>query len=140
MNRGHEFKTTLSERANGATLLDWLSSEHPHSTRGEWRSRIEEGRVTLDGRRAEHAERLRRGQTLTWARPPWTESEVPLHYQVVYQDEHLLVVDKPSGLPTMPGGGFHDHTLLTLVRARDRRWSPVHRLGRGTALPEATRR
>jgi 23S rRNA pseudouridine1911/1915/1917 synthase len=31
------------------------------------------------------------------------------------------------------GGGFHEHTLLALVRARDPKWSPVHRLGRGTS-------
>lgn len=73
------------------------------------------------------------GDEVTWSRPPWEEQAVPLEFAVVHEDEHLLVVDKPPGLPTMPAGGFLEHTLLFLVR---RRWpdaSPAHRLGRGTS-------
>jgi 23S rRNA pseudouridine1911/1915/1917 synthase len=53
---------------------------------------------------------------------------------VLYQDAHLLAVAKPSGLPTLPGGGeFQEHTLLALVRRREPEASPMHRLGRGTS-------
>jgi len=46
---------------------------------------------------------------------------------------NLLAVAKPSGLPTLPGGGFLEHTLLARVRLRAASASPVHRLGRGTS-------
>jgi 23S rRNA pseudouridine1911/1915/1917 synthase len=133
MNQGWQFKTRLPERAAGTTVLDWLSREHKHSSREEWQARIEEGRVTLDQQPAKPTDLLHPGQQLTWSRPPWEEPEVPLHYDVIHEDEHLLVVDKPSGLPTMPAGGFYEHTLFSLIRARDAKWSPVHRLGRGTS-------
>jgi 23S rRNA pseudouridine1911/1915/1917 synthase len=76
---------------------------------------------------------------LVWARPPWHEPDVPLAFDVLYEDDDLLVVNKPVGLPTNPGGGrFLTHTLLYQVRARfpatlRGQASPVHRLGRGTS-------
>ena len=59
--------------------------------------------------------------------------EVPLHFEIVHEDASLLAVNKPSGLPSEPAGGFLENTLLALVRARDPAWTPVHRLGRGTS-------
>jgi 23S rRNA pseudouridine1911/1915/1917 synthase len=53
---------------------------------------------------------------------------------ILFEDAALLAVAKPSGLPTLPGGGdFLDHTLLALVRRRHPEASPMHRLGRGTS-------
>jgi 23S rRNA pseudouridine1911/1915/1917 synthase len=44
-----------------------------------------------------------------------------------------LAVNKPSGLPTLPGGGFLENTLLRLVQKQFPNANPVHRLGRGTS-------
>jgi 23S rRNA pseudouridine1911/1915/1917 synthase len=68
-----------------------------------------------------------------WHRPPWTEPDVPIHFGLIYADDALVVVDKPSGLPTMPAGGFLEHTLLALVRREFPDAAPMHRLGRGTS-------
>ncbi|HMV68658.1 MAG TPA: RluA family pseudouridine synthase, partial [Myxococcota bacterium] len=76
---------------------------------------------------------LRAGQRLAWRRPPWEEPDVPRGWVELYADDALLAVHKPAGLPTMPAGGFLDHTLLHLVRARHPEATPMHRLGRGTS-------
>jgi 23S rRNA pseudouridine1911/1915/1917 synthase len=52
---------------------------------------------------------------------------------VLFEDAHLLAVNKPSGLPTLPGGGFLENTLLRLVQGRVPEANPVHRLGRATS-------
>ena len=52
---------------------------------------------------------------------------------MIHEDDAIVAVVKPSGLPTMPAGGFLDHTLLALVRARYPEASPLHRLGRFTS-------
>jgi 23S rRNA pseudouridine1911/1915/1917 synthase len=52
--------------------------------------------------------------------------------RVVYEDRDLLVIEKPAGLPTLPGGGFHEHTLLAWLRLHRGGAVPVHRLGRWT--------
>ena len=59
--------------------------------------------------------------------------DAPLHFDVLFEDPHLLAVNKPSGLPTLPGGGFLEHTLLRLVQKRCPTANPVHRLGRATS-------
>ncbi len=46
----------------------------------------------------------RAGQTLVWHRPPWVEPDAPRHFGVLFEDEYLLAVNKPGGLPTLPGG------------------------------------
>ena len=43
-----------------------------------------------------------------------------------------MAVNKPSGLPTLPGGGFMENTLLRLVQKHTPNANPVHRLGRAT--------
>jgi 23S rRNA pseudouridine1911/1915/1917 synthase len=71
---------------------------------------------------------------MSWMRPPWEEPETPQSFAILYQDQYLLGVAKPEGLPTIPGGGlFMEHTLLALVRRRFPAASPLHRLGRGTS-------
>ena len=56
----------------------------------------------------------------------------PQHFEVLFEDPHLLAVNKPSGLPTLPGGGFMENTLLRLVQKQNPEANPVHRLGRAT--------
>jgi 23S rRNA pseudouridine1911/1915/1917 synthase len=58
---------------------------------------------------------------------------VPLAFAVLHRDEWLLAVAKPCGLPTVPNGGFLQHTLLHLVRRIAPGAVPLHRLGRGTS-------
>ena len=52
---------------------------------------------------------------------------------MLFEDIHLLAVNKPSGLPTLPGGGFMENTLLRLVQKETPDANPVHRLGRATS-------
>ena len=58
---------------------------------------------------------------------------MPLSFAVLYEDDDLVAVAKPSGLPTVPAGGFLEHTLLARVRRRYPDAAPAHRLGRGTS-------
>lgn len=132
-NGGYEYRERLGPEALSKTLLAHLRERYSHSTEADWLGRICRGEVLLDGRPVPAEEALREGQTISWRRPPWIEEDVPRDYSVVLEDEHLLAVDKPSGLPTMPAGGFLENTLLTLVRRRDPAWTPMHRLGRGTS-------
>jgi 23S rRNA pseudouridine1911/1915/1917 synthase len=54
----------------------------------------------------------------------------------IYEDDAVLVVEKPAGLQVLPAGGFLERTLWHVVRASHparARSAPVHRLGRGTS-------
>jgi 23S rRNA pseudouridine1911/1915/1917 synthase len=130
MNRGYRYDEVA---ATAGGLLDHLARRHAHSDRATWAERIEKGEVTVDGARAGVLSVVRAGQTIAWAKPPWDEPDAPLDAPVLHEDDWLLAVDKPAGLPTLPGGGFLEHTLLGVVRARVPGALPMHRLGRGTS-------
>ena len=70
----------------------------------------------MNGRVGDRDGRLVPGQSLAWRRPPWHEDDVPLGFAVLFRDAHLLAVAKPRGLPSVPNGGFLEHTLLARVR------------------------
>lgn len=133
LNAGWTYREQVGPEADGLTVLEFLASTRHHSTREEWAERLERGEVEIEGRRAGANAILHPGQTIAWHRPPWNEDDVPMNFSIVYEDDSIVVVDKPSGLPTMPAGGFLNHTLLTLMRERYPEASPLHRLGRHTS-------
>ncbi len=119
----------------GQTVLDYYTQRYRHSERAVWQERIEAGQILLDGDRTQKNTQLKSGQTLSYTRSPWQEPTVPLDFKVLYEDEDLWVIDKPSGLPVLPGGGFLENTLLHQLRSRypSEQPVPIHRLGRGTS-------
>ncbi len=146
MNAGFEYREEVGSEAAGRTVIAWLTARYRHSTEAAWRERLAGGEVLLDGAVALANDVLRPGQSLAWRRPPWEEPPAPLSFAILYRDEHLLAVAKPRGLPSVPNGGYLEHTLLSRVRRLHREAVPMHRLGRGTsglvlfARTEAARR
>ena len=132
LNRGYAYTTIISSKYHGQTLLSHLASVYSHSTAQAWQQKLDNGEVTLNGVTARGTELVASGQTLVWNRPPWIEPDAPLHFEVLLDDPYLLAVNKPGGLPTLPGGGFMENTLLRLVQRHTPRANPVHRLGRAT--------
>lgn len=68
-------------------------------------------------------------------REPAVEQEIPFTEEILHQDEHLVVVDKPHFLPTTPGGKFLQNSALVRLRRRldNHDLAPIHRLDRATA-------
>lgn len=132
LNDGWHYQTVVGEDT-ALPAAAWLAARFPHSTVAEWSRRCDAGEISVDGQPLPPGHLLRRGDRVTWARPPWDEPDVPMTYRVCQEDDSLVVVDKPSGLPTLPAGGYLTHTLLHLLRQRWPTASPVHRLGRYTS-------
>ena len=133
MNQGWTYTNRV--RTAGETVLDYYVRRYQHSTKAEWRSRIQQGSILLEGKPVEAQQVLTTGQVLTYQRPPWQEPTVPLEFEVLYEDADLWAIAKPAGLPVLPGGKFLENTLLWVMRSRypNERPAPVHRLGRGTS-------
>ncbi len=133
MNKGYSYRSTVDPAGVGSTVVAFLAERFRHSPPEEWQARIERGEVEIGGRRAGAGDVLRAGEVVVWHRPPWPEPEVPRAFTVLYEDDAVVAVSKPSGLPTMPAGGFLEHTLLHLVQERFGHVRPLHRLGRFTS-------
>jgi len=68
-------------------------------------------------------------------RPSFEEPNVPLEFDVLYEDDALLALDKPTGLPVHPSASYHKNTLTYLLRQRygDEPPQIAHRLDRETS-------
>ena len=137
MNRGFDYFDTVSRADDGRAAADFYAARWRHSDAAEWRARFERGEVVRAATGAALApdEPVRAGDRLVWHRPPWEEPAVPTDWFPVFEDEYLLAVDKPAGLPCVPDGGFLENTLERLVNAArpGEKLVPAHRLGRGTS-------
>src|SRR5512140_48408 len=113
-NEGCEYCERLGPDADGRSVLAYLSQRYNHSSEAEWAERIASGRVLIDSLPAHSESILRKNSELVWQRPPWIEPDAPRSFSVLYEDEDLLAVAKPAGLPTLPGANFLYTTLLSM--------------------------
>jgi 23S rRNA pseudouridine1911/1915/1917 synthase len=132
-NNGFVYRTVV--RADDAGCLVWqmLARRYAHSSSDVWQQRVQRGEVRRGGRVLTLKDEVFAGEVVHWHRPPWVEPDVPRDVRVVHADAHLLVVDKPAGLPVMPSGGFLENTLWSLLKPRWGDVAPMHRLGTGTS-------
>ncbi|MGK7932159.1 MAG: RluA family pseudouridine synthase [Microcystaceae cyanobacterium] len=135
MNQGWTYTDKIQTNDEGITVLDYYIRNYPHSTQEEWLDRILTGQICLNHQIISPDTKLKAGQTLTYDRSPWQEPDVPLSFKILHEDDHLLVINKPSGLPVLPGGNFLEHTLLHQLKHKfpHEKVVPIHRLGRGTS-------
>jgi len=87
------------------------------------------------GRRLRPGERVLAEQHVLMWRAPWDETAIPMEIPVLYEDEHLIAVCKPAGLPVHPSARYHKNTLIKLMEAeRPGQWLSLgHRLDRETS-------
>lgn len=133
LNQGCEYRERLGPDAHSRTLLAYLSHRYRHSSPTEWEARIASGHVLIDGLPAHAESVLRAGCQVVWQRPPWIEPGAPKAFSVLSEDDDLIAVNKPAGLPTLPGANFLQSTLLYLVQSYAPDAAPLHRLGRWTS-------
>ena len=119
-----------------ATLLDFLQAQFPRIPTANWLSRLEQGKVVDEnGQRLAANSPYRAGACIFYYRELEAEISVPFRERILYQDEHLLAVDKPHFLPVQPAGRFLRETLLArlLNQGQPEGLVPLHRLDRETA-------
>lgn len=132
-NDGYSYRHVVTPESAGRSILDYLVSTFSHSDQHQWSNSIAAGELSINNQPVNGNECVRAGDVVIWNRPGWIEPDTPQHYEIIYCDQSILVVNKPSGLPTLPGGGFYRNTLLSLVRNDFDGAKPLHRLGRGTS-------
>lgn len=118
------------------SVLDFLSDRLPAVDRAGWVARLHSGEVLDDhGQPRTPDSPCIPGERLYYYRRLEAEQPIPFEEAVLFQDEHLLVLDKPHFLPVVPTGRYVQQSLL--VRAKRRTGidtlSPLHRIDRETA-------
>lgn len=122
--------------AGWPNVLAFLLERFPAIGEDAWRVRMARGDV-VDERRAhlQPESPCRHGLCIFYYREPETETPIPFEETILYQDAHLLAVDKPHFLPVIPGGRFLHETLLVRLKSKTglADLAPIHRLDRETA-------
>lgn len=118
------------------TVMDFFKDQYPHVDGELWTARMAKGLVVDEtGRFVDPETPYRIGACIFYYRELENEKPIPFVEQVLYQDEHILVVDKPHFLPVIPSGRFLHETLLVRLRKQLglKDLVPVHRIDRETA-------
>ena len=118
------------------TALEFLAERLPQVRRADWLMRLQRGDVLdAQGQVLPPAAPHRAHTRLYYFRQLDAEPVIPFEAQIVFQDDALLVADKPHFLPVTPGGCYVQQTLLTrLKRATGiTTLTPIHRIDRETA-------
>ncbi len=108
-----------ADAAGAGTRLDiFLHSLHDEISRSRLQSLIGDGNVTVNGAPVRPSYRVRAGDTIELRIPEPVElaaaaQDIPL--DIVYEDEALLVVDKPTGMTVHPAPGTPDGTLVNAL-------------------------
>jgi len=132
MNESISLKAIVPPELGGVRLdraAAEIWSDYSRSRIQQW---IASGELTLDGAMAEPKHRLKGGETIaieTELRPVADSRPEPIPLQIVFEDEHLIVVDKPAGLVVHPGAGNPRGTLANALLHHDARLALVPRAG-----------
>lgn len=134
-------------QAPTARLDIWLARQWPAFSRARWQKAIAAGLVGINGRRGRASEAVRTGDSIEATPPPpepapsKTRPE-DIALDVIYEDEHLLCINKPPGLVVHPAAGHWQGTLVNAVLHRSAALSAgshplrpgiVHRLDKDTS-------
>jgi 23S rRNA pseudouridine1911/1915/1917 synthase len=133
-NRGLVYKDTIYTKWNNKPIIRYYTEKYKHFTLKEWEDKFSDNCILANGKVVPKSYMLNVNDKLEYRRKPWVEPDVSVCFSVCYEDEHLVVVNKPVGLPVLPKGDFLENTLLMSGRKRfGKLFTPMHRIDRGTS-------
>jgi tRNA pseudouridine32 synthase/23S rRNA pseudouridine746 synthase len=124
------------QKGKWKTILEFLIEHFSHITQEVWQDRLKRGDVTDEaGQPLTNSTPYFWGRRIFYYRELEHETPIPVQERILFQDQHILVVDKPHFLPVIPTGGFVRETLLARLKKQLDlpELSPIHRLDRETA-------
>jgi 23S rRNA pseudouridine1911/1915/1917 synthase len=139
------FRHEVTADLEGERLDTALAALESALSRAQVRRLIVGGHVRVSDEQVKPAHRLRRGERIEGHVPEPVEAELapePIPLEIVFEDDDLIVVDKPSGLVVHPAAGVHGGTLVNALLHHCenlsgiggvRRPGIVHRLDKGTS-------
>jgi 23S rRNA pseudouridine1911/1915/1917 synthase len=119
----------------GQRLDVFLQSQFRRTSRTRTQVIVRNSAFDAAGRRLRPNDRVQADQHVFLWRAPWDEQPVPTEVPVLYEDEHLLAVDKPAHLPVHPTARYHHNTLIKILQGeRPAQFVSLgHRLDRETS-------
>ena len=119
----------------GMRLDRFVQSQLRSTSRTRAKAIVKRGAYSADGRARRASERVRGGERIALWRLPFEDTENQAPLPVVYEDAHLLVIDKPPLVTVHPTARYHQNTVIKRLRAErpDEFLALIHRLDRETS-------
>ena len=128
-------------------LVQFLAGRFTYRTVEEWFERINSGEITLNGKPVSPEYILQMHDRIEYHPQDIPEPPARKDYRIIFEDESILVIDKPGNLCVHPSGPFYQNTLWYLLRQNYPHIHFVNRLDRETSglllaakSPEAARK
>lgn len=122
-------------RLDKVSAIEFLVGIRTHLGREDWQRELDMGRLSVQGKTIAADFVVRTGHTLKHLIPGEVEPDVNPNIEVLYEDEAIVVVDKPAPLPIHPSGRFNRNTLTYILEQVyfRQRLRPAHRLDANTS-------
>ena len=133
---GISASSVVTPEGSWTTVLEFLSQRFPFISTVVWHKRMQAGEVLSDqGTALTPDTPFAPHQRLYYFRSVDAEAVIPFYENILWHNDHLLVVDKPHFLPVIPSGKYVQQTLLTRLKntLEMNDISPIHRIDRDTA-------
>ncbi|MDB5391964.1 MAG: rluA [Planctomycetaceae bacterium] len=122
-------------RFDGFELLDFLDAMQTHLSREAWVQSCTEGRLICRGETVQPGRLMRAGDRLLHTQPAEREPDVATEIEILYEDDAIVVINKPAPLPMHPCGRFNRNSLAHLLNQtyHPLKLRPAHRLDADTS-------
>lgn len=110
------FTLSIKKRFDNQTLLEVYHQSFPHVDVSYWKSKIDSGNLTLDGKKVTPNHIVKAGQISSHTVPPKEEPFVDFKIKLVAGNTDYWVISKTSPLPMHAGGRYQNNTLTTLLK------------------------
>ena len=128
------YTLTVKKRYEGLSILAFYMEKVPRSTPAIWLDKIISGNLTVNDKIVNEAYCVVAGDVTKHTSEPKIEPDVNVNIKLIYNDEDILVIEKPSPLPVHASGRFVRNTLITVLNKAfpEEDFKLVHRIDANT--------
>jgi len=125
----------INNRFAGMRIDAYLTEKYTYNSRNQWQKLIDGGTLLLNNKKVKPSTKIPRDSLVTYDIGDFEEMPINENYSVLYEDDHLFIVNKPPGIPVHSSGKYFNNTLISILRRDfpDKNLNLMNRLDRETS-------
>lgn len=122
----------IDESGNGIRIDVWLTKRFTYRSRQQWQDLIKNNKILINDASCRASTKLKTGDMVSFL-PDQKEPDVDRSFQIIFEDEHLLAVNKSGCLPCHPAGPYFKNTLWYELSKQYQNIHFINRIDRETS-------
>ena len=126
---------SYSRHNKAETLIQFLVRRFPYQNEEEWRRTIQNEEIKVNNETVWPDFILKNRDIISYDRPREKEPAVDDRYEILYEDENIIVADKNGNIPLSESGRYHKNNLINIMKEQEdyQELFAVHRLDKETS-------